>query len=378
MKKGNEEKILSGAIAILGSGETSPNLVSVHREMINRLEKINNPLIFNSPFGFQENVNELSDKLKKFYKTSLRIDTEILSYKNPSEINTVDYFNSLDKLNKSNFVFAGPGSPSYAIKVWGGTEFPSSLNNLLKNNGSIIFSSAAATTLGKYTLPVYEIYKVGEEPYWIKGLDILGSFGINASIIPHFNNKEGGNHDTRFCYMGEDRFNTLRSLIDSNIIGIDEHTGLVIDGKTCTGKVFGIGVVTLISGENKNEYIAGETISFDHFTALDANETNKVIPLNKESIKKDINIDEASSLIIENEFNQESINRILSKIKINLDELENKTEILDPLVNLIIEVRESIREQGGFELSDYIRDELDKLGIEVKDSSTKTAWKFKA
>ena len=47
MKKGNEEKILSGAIAILGSGETSPNLVSVHREMINRLEKINNPLIFN-------------------------------------------------------------------------------------------------------------------------------------------------------------------------------------------------------------------------------------------------------------------------------------------------------------------------------------------
>ena len=84
MKKGNEEKILSGAIAILGSGETSPNLVSVHREMINRLEKINNPLIFNSPFGFQENVNELSDKLKKFYKTSLRIDTEILSYKNPS------------------------------------------------------------------------------------------------------------------------------------------------------------------------------------------------------------------------------------------------------------------------------------------------------
>ena len=41
-------------------------------------------------------------------------------------------------------------------------------------------------------------------------------------------------------------------------------------------------------------------------------------------------------------------------------------------------MRESIREQGGFELSDYIRDELDRLGIEVKDSNTKTAWKFKA
>ena len=53
MNKRNEKLVSSGSIAILGSGETSPNLVSVHREMISRLKKLSNPLIIDSPFGFQ-------------------------------------------------------------------------------------------------------------------------------------------------------------------------------------------------------------------------------------------------------------------------------------------------------------------------------------
>ena len=273
MNKRNEKLVSSGSIAILGSGETSPNLVSVHREMISRLKKVSNPLIINSPFGFQENVNELSDKLIEFFHTSLNIDIQILSYKTPNKINTVDYYKCLEKIDKSNFIFSGPGSPSYAVKVWGDTEFPNSFKTLLGNDGSLVFSSAAATTLGEYTLPVYEIYKAGRDPYWIKGLNILSAFGISASVIPHFNNKEGGGHDTRYCYMGKSKFDDLRSQIDSNIIGIDEHTGLIIDGESNTGKVHGIGMVTLISGEKTQQYSPGDTISFDEFTV----EKNKTL-----------------------------------------------------------------------------------------------------
>ena len=55
---------------------------------------------------------------------------------------------------------------------------------VLQNNGSIVFSSAAATTLGKYTLPVYEIYKVGE-PLGMKpmGLAALDMLRIEAGLI---------------------------------------------------------------------------------------------------------------------------------------------------------------------------------------------------
>lgn len=373
----NEKEIFSGSIAILGSGETSPNLVSVHREMIGRLNKISNPLIINSPFGFQENVDELSNKLKEFFITSLGIDTQILSYMRIEELNTVDYFQCLEKINNSNFIFAGPGSPSYAIKLWGNTGFPTSFKEVLHNNGSIVFSSAAATTLGKYTLPVYEIYKAGQDPYWVEGLDILESFGMNATVIPHFNNKEGGNHDTSFCYMGESRFDILRNKIDSDIIGVDEHTGLVVDGESRTGKVYGVGKVTIISGENKAEYIAGQTIYFNEL--IDSN-IRRIVPIKKEraNIKQDTNIDKVSHLISENGINQESINKILSKIKFNLEDLEDKTKIIDPLINIIMEIRKTLREEERFEMSDYIRNELEKLSIEINDNDLGAAWRFKA
>ena len=376
MNKRSGRIISSGAIAILGSGETSPNLVSVHREMINRLKKVTNPLIINSPFGFQENVNEISDKLREFFNTSLNMDTQILSYRTQNEINTVDYFKCLEKIDKSNFLFSGPGSPSYAIKIWGETEFPKSFKTLLENDGSLVFSSAAATTLGEYTLPVYEIYKVGQEPYWINGLDILSTFGIKASVVPHFNNKEGGNHDTRFCYMGESRFDNLRSQIDSNIIGIDEHTGLIIEGESNTGKVYGIGMVTVISGEKTQQYSPGDTISFDEFTVV---ENNKVVPIITEVVETEptSNINEVSDLITENSIDQKSINKILSKIKINLEALEDKTKIIDPLLNLTLDVRRKLRLEGKFELSDLIRDQLEKLNIEINDNDATTDWKFK-
>ena len=91
-------------------------------------------------------------------------------------------------------------------------------------------SSAAACTVGQRTIPVYEIYKVGAEPYWDDGLDLLAATGIQAVVIPHFDNAEGGNHDTRFCYLGERRLRVLEAELpdDVFVLGIDEHTAAVL------------------------------------------------------------------------------------------------------------------------------------------------------
>ena len=58
---------VKGSIAILGSGETSPNLVSVHRKLIKNLEGKINAYLIDTPFGFQENADELVKKLVEFY-----------------------------------------------------------------------------------------------------------------------------------------------------------------------------------------------------------------------------------------------------------------------------------------------------------------------
>ena len=47
-------------------------------------------------------------------------------------------------------------------------------------------------------------------------------------------------------------------------------------------------------------------------------------------------------------------------------------------MSLIMEVRKTLRLEGRFELSDYIRNELEKLSIEINDNDVGTAWRFKA
>ena len=83
----------------------------------------------------------------------------------------------------------------------------------VEDGGCLVAASAAALTVGRFTMPVYEIYKVGTELNWAEGMNILGRFGFNLVVIPHWNNAEGGNHDTRFCYMGEPRFRKLEALL---------------------------------------------------------------------------------------------------------------------------------------------------------------------
>src|SRR5690606_14278371 len=72
-----------------------------------------------------------------------------------------------------------------------------------------VLASAAAATAGLLALPVYEIYKVGARPHWLPGPDLLAHVDLPVAVIPHYDNAEGGTHDTRYCYLGERRLSQL-------------------------------------------------------------------------------------------------------------------------------------------------------------------------
>ena len=80
---------VKGSIAILGSGETSPNLVSVHRKLIKNLEGKINAYLIDTPFGFQENADELVKKLVEFYKKSINIEIKLASFRDKKAINSI-------------------------------------------------------------------------------------------------------------------------------------------------------------------------------------------------------------------------------------------------------------------------------------------------
>ena len=45
-------------------------------------------------------------------------------------------------------------------------------------------------------------------------LDLLGAYGLELAIAPHWNNSEGGTaFDTRYCFIGKRRLKEMESLL---------------------------------------------------------------------------------------------------------------------------------------------------------------------
>ena len=237
-------------LALMGSGENSPIMVTPHQKIIKATGKDLNPINLNTPYAFQENKDELSAKIEKYF-----------------EVNVGTKITSASEITNSQWVFAGPGSPTYNLKQWRAAGIDLELNKLLER-GTLVLASAAAMSIGSKVMPVYEMYKVGEDPYWIDGLDILGkATGINAAVIAHYNNAQGGTHDTRFCFAGEKRMKILESLLDSDvaILGIDEHTGISFDLDAGSAEVFGKGVITFKKNGNTKTFENKQVVGLEEF-----------------------------------------------------------------------------------------------------------------
>ena len=355
-------KVAKGSIAVMGSGETSPALVSVHRDFVKMLNNKVSAFLIDTPFGFQENADVLVDKLKLFFKKSVQIDIDLASLRNQNNIDSVEYFEMLEELGTSNFIFSGPGSPSYASKTWLQSEIPNVLINHLNSGKHAVFSSAAASTLGEKTIPVYEIYKVGMEPFWEEGLNLLELYGLSASVVPHFNNKEGGNHDTSCSYIGENRLSSLIDKEYTNILGIDEHTALVINGEKEVFKVEGIGAVTTKTKEGQTIFQAGDEYSLSELqNILKKSDHNKLA-----STKTSSSIDDENSLKKE-----------LARLNLELKNNNDFTTLFDKTMLEVINLRNKFRSEEKYSESDDIRDLLDKLDIVIEDNKTGSSWKFK-
>ncbi|HMA45742.1 MAG TPA: hypothetical protein VKP11_00800, partial [Frankiaceae bacterium] len=242
----------SGLLVVMGSGETSPTMVGIHREVFAALDRVGGPaVLLDTPFGFQENADELTARTLRYFADSVGRPVEVASYRRADTGDRLAAEAAFARIATARWVFAGPGSPTYALRQWRGSPVPGLLADVLARGGGVVFASAAALTLGVATVPVYEVYKCGEDPYWLDGLDLLAAAtGLPAAVIPHYDNAEGGTHDTRYCYLGERRLRPLEGRLPAGafVLGVDEHTAALIDLAAGTVTVRGRGGVTVRRG----------------------------------------------------------------------------------------------------------------------------------
>ena len=430
-------------LVIMGSGETAPTMKGPHRSVFDRLDAAAgagvDAVMLDTPFGFQENAPILAETTVKYFRDSVGRDVAVagLARTDSGDVATIE--GALSRIRDADWVFAGPGSPTFALGQWRGTPLADLLREKLTQGGALVFSSAAALTLGTATVPVYEIYKVGMDPWWEPGLDLLASIGINAAVIPHFDNQEGGNHDTRFCYLGERRLRILETRLpeDSFVLGIDEHTGVIIDLDAETTEVVGKGALTLRRRDRSVRIESGDTVPLDVVRSggdalagtpresttagaapgdIDTTILTQGGP--DDGVEGIENVDDAMSLAatasrLEAAFDtaieardasgavtavleldgairewsadtlqsdeMDTARRALRAMIVKLGQaatsgLRDERDVVGPVVEAALDARRVARAEKAFAVSDALRDGLDGAGIEVRDTPDGVEW----
>ncbi|MSO15108.1 MAG: hypothetical protein EXQ61_02180 [Ilumatobacteraceae bacterium] len=416
-------------LAIMGSGETAPTMVTTHRRLTSLLPSPIKAVVLDTPYGFQENAPELAAKAVEYFNTSINVDLVVAGltrlHDTHLRADPVAIERGLRALADADYIFAGPGSPTYALRQWSESSVARIMIDKLKHGGIITFASAAALTLGKATVPVYEVYKVGQDVQCLEGLNILASIGINAAVIPHYDNTEGANHDTRFCYLGEARLQMFESLLDEDtfVLGVDEHTGLVIDIDAATASVVGNSNVTIRLRTESFVYPTGSVIPlsllqspFSLLTGsgeVSSSHSVTAVPTASRTVAAQPNSLDAALVESTQQFDQameqrdalaavravlaleqamrdwsidtlqsDVLDRARATLRSMISQLgdaaiggvKDPREVVAPFVEAMLSVRATVRAEKRFDLSDIIRDVFASLNIEVRDTPKGVEW----
>jgi cyanophycinase-like exopeptidase len=398
----------------------------VHRAVIERLGERPVPaVILDTPYGFQENADDISARTVDYFRSTVGAPFSVASFR-AADADSLDRETAIVRIRDARLVFAGPGSPSYALRQWAGSEIPRLLADKLAKGGAVTMASAAALTLGRYTIPVYEIYKVGEAPRWLDGLDLMTPLGLPVAVVPHYDNAEGGNHDTRFCYLGERRLEVLEAALpdDVFILGVDGHTALVIDLDSRSASVVGLGSVTIRKHGRSTVFPAGTEVTIDEIVSAAAStgseepaasvvqpagvpvleSAHTSTPLREEvarleaifsasldacdaqsAVRAILALEETIQSWSHDTDQSDALATARSSLRsaiVCLGEMagtgnEDPAELVRPFVDALLAERVRAREAREWAAADGIRDRLLSAGIELHDTRDGTTWELR-
>jgi hypothetical protein len=410
-----------GKIVLMGSGELTATMVEVHKGLLSQLQGSLQAAFLDTPAGFQLNADQISRKAVEYFRNHVQQPLAVSSFKSRESTTAFDAEQAFHILRESAYILIGPGSPTYAVEQWQGSPVPEIFAQCIADGGCLVAASAAALTVGRFTLPVYEIYKVGRKLHWVEGIDVLGKFGLNLVVIPHWNNAEGGNHDTRYCFMGAPRFQKLVALLTEEIpvFGLDEHTACILNLATGEAEIKGIGTATLLRNDQEITFKSGDRFPlnvlrgglaasgwrpaaasaperleagnggpdtfWDRVHTLEAGFHKGLASHNaREStnalLELDRSIWQAQTDLENEEFVTQARDTLRELIVLLGNELasapKDEAHCLAPLVEALLELRQNFRANKQWAEADAIRDILYRVNITVEDIEGGSRWQL--
>ena len=331
-----------GKLVLFGSGETSPSGQPIHERLLRELTPPIRVVILETPAGFQPNSATVAGKVGEFIEKRLQNfapQVHIIPARKKDTAFSPDDPTIVAPILESNYIFMGPGSPTYMVRQLAGTLALRHVVERHHQGAYLCIASAAALAISAKVIPVYEVFKVGDEPHWVDGLNLLGPYGMDLAIVPHWNNAEGGEElDTSRCFMGQARMEELRRQLPAStrILGIDEHTAVVFDfGQTCC-LVLGKGTVTTWSRDEECVYEAGGSFPFSEL----GSEWHTLRTAKREQVPPPPAVQDEPS----------------------------------PQVAELIEERERARKARDWASADTLRRQIAELGYQVQDTPQGPRW----
>ena len=332
-----------GQIAFLGSGETSLAGGRIFETLARDLPQPLKVAILETPAGFELNSDQVAGRVAEFMGNRLqnyKPQIDVIPARKRGTDFSPDDPEILEPLLKADMIFMGPGSPTYAVRQLKDSLAWNIIRARHRLGATLVFASAATISIGAWALPVYEIFKVGEDVYSVPGLDLFADLGLTLSIIPHWNNAEGGiDLDTSRCFVGLDRFNQWCGTLppENTTLGLDEHTGLIMDFQTGECQVLGVSSVSLVRECDPEIYAAGAS-----FPLSELGEIRHPQPL------------------------EAGIPAEVWELVTAANEAEEDTPSDE--VKALAEQRQKAREEKNWAESDRLRDEIAALGWAVQDT----------
>jgi hypothetical protein len=332
-----------GRIAFLGSGETSLAGGRIFETLARLIPDSLRIAILETPAGFELNASLVAARVGDFLKTRLgnyKPVIDLIPARKKGTEFSPDNIEILKPLLQANMIFMGPGSPSYMARQLKDALAWDIIRARHRQGATLVFASAATISVGQWILPVYEIYKVGEDVHVKDGLGFFSDFGMHVSFIPHWNNAEGGmDLDTSRCFVGMERFEQWRNLTPAEniVVGLDEHSGIIMDCDKGTCDVHGVGSATVLKRNGAEMYPSGSS-----FSLSELGNCAPPAPL-EQGIRPEVwkMIQEAQSSVTD----------------------EPPDGVLD-----LLDQRRQARAEKDFAASDRLRDEISALGWSVKDT----------
>jgi hypothetical protein len=337
-----------GLIALLGSGETLPSSGKTHEYLAKNLPEKPEIAILETPAGFELNADRVAGKIKEFLEVRLQNYapqiTQIPARKKGTELSPDDE-ELVSPALTADEILLGPGSPTYAVRQLGDSLLYEILKARHRMGAAVLLSSAATLAFSQHTIPVYEIYKVGEDLHWKDGLGFFDLFGFSLTVVPHWNNQDGGEElDTSRCYIGQSRFNALYEMLpaDAVILGIDDHTSVVLDFEADCCHVLGNGAVHVLKNGVQEDYPSGEKFPLSVLGELK-------LPAGSEGIRPEVW--------------QMALEAQRAAREAEAAGAEPTAEVLE-----ILDKRKSAREAKEWDKADELREEIEALGWQVNDT----------